>query len=249
MRAMISAVILSHNDAAVIERVIRSLAWADEILLIDDYSTDTTVELAKKHRVKVYQRHLEDDFAAQRNFGLEKAAGDWIFFVDSDEVVSKALAEEIRKSVEIDCAGFYIKRQDRLFGTPLRHGETARVKLLRLARKDAGLWTRPVHEVWKVTGLTGELTHPLDHFPHPNVAQFIDEINHYSTINATYLYAQKIPVPLWHILAYPAAKFFVDYVWFAGFLDGTAGAVVAIMMSMHSFLTRAKLWLLWHRKE
>lgn len=249
MGSMISAIILSHNDETVIERTIQSLAWCDEILLIDDYSMDNTVELAKKHKIKVYQRHLEDDFAAQRNFALTKAKGDWILFVDSDEVVSKALAQEIRRSMEIDCAGFYIKRQDRLFGKVLRHGETGRVKLLRLARKRAGTWTRPVHEVWEVKGLVGTLDNSLDHFPHPNVAQFIDEINHYSSINARYLYAQKIAVPLWHIAAYPAAKFFVDYVWYRGFADGTAGAVVAGLMSMHSFLTRAKLWLLWHRKE
>jgi len=219
------------------------------VIVVDDFSSDETVNIAKKHNAVVHERHLNGNFAAQRNFALGKAKGDWLLFVDSDEVVSKTLAEEIKKSLEIDSAGFYIKRQDWMFGNPLKHGETARVKLLRLARKGAGVWGRPVHEVWKVNGLVGELTHPLDHFPHPNVAQFIDEINLYSTLNARYLFKEKVPVPWWHILAYPTGKFFVDYVWYLGFLDGTAGAVVALAMSMHSFLTRAKLYLLWHNHE
>ena len=117
---------------------------------------------------------------------------------------------------------------------------------MRLAKKNAGVWQRPVHETWNITGRIGELSQPLLHYPHPDVAQFITDINWYSTLNAHYLYSQKVHVSWWHILAYPKAKFFVDYIWYRGFLDGTAGVVVALMMSFHSFLTRAKLWLLWH---
>jgi glycosyltransferase involved in cell wall biosynthesis len=191
---------------------------------------------------------MDGDFSSQRNFGLTKATGEWILFVDSDETVSADLAEEIQKVSEIDCSGFYIKRQDWLFGKQLRHGETGRVRLLRLAKKNAGKWKRPVHEVWNVSGTTGELSHPLDHFPHQDVAQFINEINLYSTLNARYLHSKNVHVPWWHLIVYPKVKFFMDYIWYLGFLDGTAGAVVALMMSFHSFLTRAKLYLLWHRK-
>jgi len=246
---MISAIVLTHNDSATVGKTLASLAWCDELIVIDDNSTDTTVEIAKKHNAKVHLRHLDDDFAAQRNFGLAKAGGDWVLFVDSDEIVPQALAREIQKSVGIDCAGFYLERQDFLFGRKLTHGETAKVRLLRLAKKDAGVWTRPVHEVWQVAGLTGTLETPLQHFPHPHVAQFIDDINRYSTVNARFLFEKKVRVSWWHIPAYPVAKFFVDYIWFAGFRDGTPGAIVALMMSMHSFLTRAKLWLLWHHHE
>jgi glycosyltransferase involved in cell wall biosynthesis len=243
---VISAIVLSHNNEDSIERTLRSVAWCGEIIVVDDFSADKTVYVAKKHNATVYQRHLSDDFAAQRNFGLMKAKGEWILFIDSDEVVSPDLAKEIQESLKIDCAGFYLKRRDWLFGRRLRHGETGRVRLLRLAKKDAGIWTRAVHEVWNVKGLIAELSHPIDHFPHPDVAQFIEEINTYSTINARYLFKKNVRVPAWHIIAYPCAKFFMDYVWYLGFLDGTAGAVVAIMMSFHSFLTRAKLRLLWH---
>ncbi|MCX6794214.1 MAG: glycosyltransferase family 2 protein [Candidatus Gottesmanbacteria bacterium] len=246
---MISAIVLSHNDEDSIARTLVSLTWCDEIIVIDDFSTDATLHVAKKYTTNIYQHHLNDDFASQRNFALTKASGDWVLFIDSDEVVPTDLANEIQNSLEIDCAGFYIKRTDWLFGKPLRYGETGRVRLLRLAKKDAGTWKRTVHEVWNVDGMVAELSHPLDHFPHPDVAQFIEEINRYSTINAQYLYSKKVRVQWWHIIAYPKVKFFIDYFWYLGFLDGTAGAVVAIMMSFHSFLTRAKLYLLWHKHE
>ncbi len=249
MMGMISAIILSHNSEDEIAKTLTSLAWCDQRIIIDDDSTDATKTIAAKYDATVYVRSLGEDFAAQRNFGLTKAKGDWILFVDCDEVISPALAKEIQRSLEIDCAGFYFVRQDWLFGRRILHGETSKVRLLRLARKDAGTWTRAVHEVWDVKGVVGTLVSPLDHFPHPTVAEFISEMNHYSTLNAKYLYGQKIHVPTWHILAYPAAKFFVDYFWYRGFLDGTPGAIIAIMMSMHSFLTRAKLWLLWHKHE
>ncbi|OGG35556.1 hypothetical protein A2363_03470 [Candidatus Gottesmanbacteria bacterium RIFOXYB1_FULL_47_11] len=246
---MISAVILSHNNETSIENTLTSLAFCDERIIIDDFSTDNTAGIAKKAGAVVYARSLNGDFAAQRNFGLEKAKGEWALFVDSDETVSAGLAKEIQNVVAIDCVGFYVKRQDWLFGRKLLHGETDRVRLLRLARRGAGKWVRPVHEVWQIKGLTGTLDTPLDHFPHPNVAQFIDSVNRYSSINAKYLHGQHVKVLWWHILAYPTAKFFMNYIWHRGFLDGTQGAIIAIMMSMHSFLTRAKLWLLWHPHE
>lgn len=246
---MISAIVLSHNDQEVIAKTLKSVSWCDEIIVVDDESVDKTVDVAKKNGATVYKRRLDGDFAAQRNFGLSKAKGDWVLFVDSDEVVSSSLAKEIQESTDIDAVGFYLRREDTLFGKRLEHGETARVRLVRLAKKDAGMWVRPVHEVWQLKGLIGELKNPLVHTPHPTIAEFIEEINKYSTLNARFFYDKKVPVPAWHIIAYPVAKFFVDYVWYLGFLDGTAGAVVALMMSLHSFLTRAKLYLLWHPGE
>ncbi len=261
MQVMLTAIILSHNSEVTVEKTLASLSFCDERILIDDNSTDRTLDLAKKYGVAVYSRELKGDFAAQRNFGLEKAGGpastrgdstrggEWVLFVDSDEVVSKELAKEIQDSLSIDCAGFYLKRQDWMFGSKILHGETNRVRLLRFAKKNAGLWRRPVHEVWDVKGTVGTLETPLDHFPHPDVAQFVEDINVYSTLNAKFMYRENVRAPLLHIILYPAAKFFVDYIWYGGFLDGTAGAVIALMMSMHSFLTRAKLWLLIHQHE
>lgn len=269
---MTSCVVLTHNDERTIEQTLESLAWCDEIVVVDDESTDRTLSLVKRFNAILLHRKLNGDFAAQRNAGLHLAKGPWVLFVDADEVVSPALAVEIQNIVASPISlrrasgqanlpsarlregqsqtsapvGYYLKRRDYVFSTWLRHGETSRVRLLRLARQDAGVWVRPVHEVWDVKGQTAILTEPLLHFSHPNVTQFLDDINEYSTLNARYLYARKTHVFWWQIVAYPMAKFLVNYIWFLGFLDGTAGIVTALMMSFHSFLTRGKLWQLWH---
>lgn len=245
---MISAVILTHNNEESLSRTLASLRWCNELVVIDDYSCDKTVEIGKRFSAKVFQRHLNGDFAGQRNFGLAKARGEWVLFVDSDEVITKELAQEIKKAISSKpevINGYYFRRKDYFLGRWLNYGETRRVRLLRLAKKKAGAWQRPVHEVWQVKGKVGQFNYPLLHYPHPNVAQFIEETNYYSTINAQHLYAQGIWVSWWQLPAYPAAKLWLNYFWRLGFLDGAAGAITALIMSFHSFLTRAKLFLLW----
>ncbi len=243
----ISAVVLTRDNQDSIRQTLESIAFCDEILVIDDCSKDQTSTLARQSGATVYTRALNGDFAAQRNFGLTQATGDWVLFVDSDEVVSEALAKEIRDVIgKVDVNGFFLKRQDVMWGKPLLHGETDGVRLLRLAKKGKGEWVRPVHEVWKIVGVVGTLTQPLRHFSHQNVAQFLSDINAYSTINAAYLARLKVRASWWHIFGYPAAKFIQNYIFRKGFLDGIPGMILALMMSFHSFLTRAKLWKLSH---
>lgn len=248
---MISAVVLTHNSAATLSTTLKSLTFADELLVIDDHSTDETLTIAKSHKAIVTTHTLGEDFATQRNLGLQLAQGDWVLFVDSDEIVSESLANEIIQvsHAPSDIQGYMVKREDMMWGKVLRHGETENVRLLRFAKKEAGEWVRPVHEVWQVKGLIGNFVSPLLHTPHPSVSQFLDSVSRYSTINAQYLYKQKTKIPLWHVVAYPVAKFFVNYIWRLGFLDGTQGAIVALMMSFHSYLVRSKLWLLTHTSK
>lgn len=254
---MITAIVLTHNDEKHIARCLASLTWCDEIIIIDDYSTDTTVAVAEQFTTNIFRHRLNDDFSAQRNFALSKAKGEWVLFVDSDEVISEDLRKEIEQKLdsrlrrndttESRNIGYYITRKDWWGGQWLAHGETANVRLLRLAKKNAGIWTQPVHETWNVNGTVGKLVHPILHYPHPDIAQFLDEINRYSSLYAAHLFYQGIREPWWHIIVKPMFKFFHNYLIRLGFLDGTAGAVVAIMMSLHSFLVRGKLWLLWHK--
>lgn len=251
MTGMISAIILTKNSEQTIRRTVESVKWCGEVIVIDDDSEDQTAEIARIAGATILSRHVEDDFASQRNAGLARATGEWVFFVDSDEVVTPALQEEIEVRVgkEKGIAGYFIRRADFLFGKELRFGETSRVKLLRLAQRNAGLWERPVHEEWHVTGAAGELVNPLLHYSHQNVAQFLEKINYYSTLNAKHLYNEHVRVSWWHIPAYPAAKFLKNYLLYQGFRDGTEGAICALMMSFHSFLTRAKLWQLWDSRK
>jgi glycosyltransferase involved in cell wall biosynthesis len=245
---MISVVVLTKNEEKNIEECLKSLSWCDEKIIIDDHSIDNTVELAKKQGAKVYSRSLNNDFASQRNFGLEKAKGDWILFIDADERVSSALWYEIIAHINEpteNFAGFFIKRKDTIWNKQLNYGETGKIKLIRLARKDAGKWTGKVHEVWQIKGKIDTLNNPLNHYPHPTITEFLKEINYYTDLRAYELYEKKTPTNWLFLILYPQAKFILNYIIKAGFLDGLPGLVSALMMAFHSFLVRGKLWTLW----
>jgi glycosyltransferase involved in cell wall biosynthesis len=248
----VSAVVLTHNNEASIAAVLEGLKWCDERILIDDFSTDDTLTRARAYNVKIVQRHIRDNFAAQRNAGLTEARGDWVLFIDSDEIVTNSLQKEILKNIYTDhlSNAFYIKRKDFLFGRELTHGETAQAQFVRLAKRNSGLWSRRVHETWNIqNGPVATLSTPLLHYPHTNVAQFLNQINWYSTIHAEVLYAERKRISFWLILIYPAMKFIQNYFLRLGFLDGTAGLISAVMMSFHSFLARGKMWELGKKKK
>lgn len=242
--AMISAVVLAKNEEKNIAECLRTLRWCDEIVVIDDYSQDKTAEIAKKFSARVYKRHLNDNFAAQRNFALKKTAGVWVLFVDADERVTEALAWQIKQKTEnTKLNGFYIKRLDVVWGSVVRHGEAGSVWLLRLARRDAGRWKRAVHEVWEATGEIGQLEEPLFHHPHPTLHEFTKKLDWYSTLHAKENFAEGKKSSLWKIIFYPRLKFFQGWIFQRGFLDGMPGFMLAVMMSFHSFLAWSKLWL------
>ena len=253
---MISAVILTKNEEKNISDCIKSVSWCDEVIVIDDNSEDRTVDLAKKINAKIYVHSFDNDFSIQRNFGLSKAKGDWVLFVDADERVSDALAFEISNIANQitdqrlgGFSGFYIKRNDFMWGRQLRFGETGGIKLLRLAKKNTGRWQGKVHENWKVKGNIGVLKNPIMHFPHRTFQEFLKEINFYTTIRADELYKKGSYANFISIVAYPLGKFILNYSLRRGFLDGVPGLIVAVSMSFHSFLVRGKLWLLCRKDE
>lgn len=247
---MISAVVLTKNEEKNLKDCFQSVKWCDEIIVVDDYSNDQTVKTAKKMGAKVFSRRLEGDFAAQRNFALQQAQGEWVLFVDADERVTNQLATEVKQAIEGEKVnGFFLKRQDFFGGKPLKYGETANVRLLRLGRKGVGKWQRRVHETWEIKGAVGDLKEPLLHYPHPTLTEFLEEINFYSSLNAQEFLKEGRRASLIHIIAYPLGKFLQNYILRFGFLDGTPGTIIALMMSFHSFLTRAKLYLLWKKGD
>lgn len=244
---MITAIVLAHNESANIIACLKTISWCDEIILIDN-STDDTVNRAEKiipsPKLKII-RSSQDNFAYLRNLGLKKARSDWVLFVDADHRVSPALKREI----QVLLAGppkykaYRINQQDVLFGRKLRFGETAHVSHILLGQKTAGLWHRRVHEKWHIsaTGRIGELKHPILHFPHQTIEEFIDHINRWSTLDAEEFRSQGITAPVLKVFAFPVGKFFYNYIWRMGFLDGYPGFVIAFFMSLHSFLVRIKL--------
>lgn len=248
----ISAIILTKNEEKNIVDCLDDLTFCDEIIVIDDNSSDRTIELIEEYKkshksIEFYQRDLNGDFSAQRNFGIEKTKNDWILFVDADERVSKELKDEINEIKPDGHGGFLIKRTDYMWGVQLRHGETGNISLLRLFDKTKGSLRGRVHEVWQTKTRVGNFKNPLFHYPHPTISDFLKEINFYTDLRAKELFDNKVKVNFLSILIYPKAKFINNFIFKVGFLDGIPGFVHALMMSFHSFLVRGKLWLLWQK--
>lgn len=242
---MISAVVLVKNQAHALRRCLKSLAWCQEIIVIDDNSTDESAKVAMEMNAKVFKHSLNNDFSLQRNYALSKVRQDWAFFVDADEVVSKELAQEIYQQTTQFLSpfnGFFVKRTDYMWERRIKFGEAGAHKFLRIARVEKGKWAGKVHEVWEVSGSKAELKNSLKHFPHPSVKEFLAEVNYYSTLRAEELYAKKVKSSFLQILLMPPGKFLYNYIVRLGFLDGMPGIIIAIMMSLHSFLARGKLW-------
>lgn len=248
---MISVVILAKNEEKNIAECLKTVSWCDEKIVIDDNSTDKTREIAKSLGAKIVEtkNFLSDktaeNFSNKRNLGLQKAQGDWILFIDADERVSSPLWYEIMERINDPIGninGFFCKRIDYLWGKELKHGETANIKLLRLAKKETGKWEGMVHEKWKVSGKTELLKNPILHYPHQTIKEFLQEVNHYTDLRAQELYKKKTSVNWFSIIFYPKAKFIQNFFFKLGFLDGIPGLLSALIMSLHSFLVRGKLW-------
>ena len=240
-------VILTKNEEKNISSCLKNVDFCDEIIVIDDNSTDKTVEIAKKVGAKVFRRVLNEDFSAQRNFGLAKASSKWILFLDADERVSRELAEEINQLMNdsfVRIKGFFIRRLDFLWGRSLKHGEAGNTKLLRLTLKTAGQWERRVHEKLVIAGRVKSLKYPIEHYPHQTLQEFIKHINFWSDLHAKANREEGKKSNPVKIILMPSVHFVKNFVFKFGFLDGTRGFVFALVMSFHSFLGWTKLWMM-----
>lgn len=235
----ISAVILTSRPR-LNPLLIQSLSFVDEIVVIVD--SPSAKYKRPNLKSKIFTHPLNGDFAAQRNYALQKAHSDWVLFVDDDEYVGTELAREISALKNSQLNGYTIRRLDLVFHRPLYHGETGRLRLLRLARRTAGKFLRPVHEVWQVSGRVGELSSPLYHIKDHFVSEFIGRMTYYGRIDAQSLSGENKPFSWWRLLIYPPAKFGYNYLLKAGFLDGFAGLFLAYLLAVQSLSVRVFQW-------
>lgn len=238
-----SILILTKNEEKNIGRCLESVKnMGAETIVLDDNSSDTTVDIARTHGATVYSQALDNDFAKTRNKAMLKAKSRYVLFIDADEVVSDAMRDyilHIPETTHVDA--FTFKRIDYFWDKQMRFGEVRNIYATRLVNKSSGEFVRPVHEVWYGTKVQ-KVTHPLYHYPHPTIATFLDSMNLYSTLNANSMQKMGRKVNILEIIAVPLGKFLYTYIVQFGFLDGAAGFVYSFMMSFHSFLTRAKVY-------
>jgi len=225
----VTAIIPTFNEQIHIEDAIQSVSFADEILVIDSFSTDQTVELAKKYPVKVIQR-VFDDFSSQKNFAIEKAKYNWIYILDADERVSDNLKDEILKALDdpLDFVGFYINRSFYYFGKKINYGGYQRDKVLRLFRKDRCRYNGDlVHERIKFNGKTGKFINKIEHYSYQSYEHFNYKLDHYASLRALSLFRKKKSISFFHLRIKPPVRFFIDYFLRLGVLDGKPGIILA----------------------
>lgn len=240
---MLTAIILAKNEEQNLKTCIDSLSFCDEVIVVDDDSSDKTTNIAKKLKIKVISHKMEN-YGAQRNWAIDQVKYGWILFVDADEVVSQELGASIQEQViRNDANGYKMHRVDHIWNHEFKFGDVGNVWLTRLARKGAGTWTGTVHEIWKIDGRTGKLKGVLNHYPHQSVVEFLKHINRYSTLKAEEFYQSGKKTNIFEIVLGPLWIFFKLYILKLGIVDGIYGFVHAVFMSFYMFLVAGKLYL------
>ncbi len=182
----LSAVVIAQDNADTIERCVRSLSFADEVIVVDGGSEDGSDQLARNAGARVVT-NAWPGYAEQRVFALAQARGEWVMSCDSDEEVTPELAAEVEAAITSpgDTCAFWIPRRNQFLGRWMDHGPWAGDRVLRLFRRDRGRVTdRRVHEGIVVDGNTRPLTSPLLHYTHPTIAESIGRLNRYTTLES-----------------------------------------------------------------
>jgi glycosyltransferase involved in cell wall biosynthesis len=248
---MISITIICKNEENNIEECIKSALWADEIIVVDSYSTDKTVEIAKKFTDKIYQNGWKG-FAEQRNFALSKTTKEWIMPLDADERCSPELKEEIIKIIsgtDIEESGFRIPRKSFILYKWVKHCGWYPGYQLRLFRSDKVKVTeRLVHEGYEVEGKIGFLKNDILHYTINSISEYILKINQYSSLQAIEKADKKI-VKLSDLFFRPIAAFLQQFIFKKGFLDGVYGLMVTNFDIMTNMLTYMKMWEIQHTQK
>ncbi len=228
-RRPLTAVIPVKNEEAHIRDAIRSVRWADEILVIDSGSTDHTVQLARSEGARVISRPF-DHFSAQKNYAIDQATHDWIFVLDADERVPDALRDEILRTLIAPSneTAFWIRRinfvgRQRIRFSGWRNDKCIRLFDRRYARYDG----RYVHEEVRNNGPTGMLRHKLLHYTYRNYEQFASKLDFYARLKAREWHEKGRRPGVWKQRLSAWFRFFKHYIWHLGFLDGKAGWRIA----------------------
>lgn len=249
-KPQISLLLLTKNESRNIDKNfgwLKSCKAIKEIIVIDDNSSDDTIELCQKlasknRSVQIYNRELGNDFASQRNFGVSKTNYNWVLWLDADEKPSKKLIKFLNHFDTYQYKNYSFKRRDIFLKHKLKYGETAYLSFTRLFNKKYGQFDGQVHENWETKKTIKPTKYVISHYSHSTIKSFIQKINLYSDIRSRELFNQQETTNMFEIIVFPIGKFIQNYFLRLGFLDGTPGIIMALCMSFHVFLNKAKLW-------
>ncbi|HCM40255.1 MAG TPA: glycosyltransferase family 2 protein [Bdellovibrionales bacterium] len=247
-RLPVSITIISLNEETNIARALKSVAWAEDILVVDSGSTDRTVEIARTHGARVLQNAWLG-YGQQKNFAQAQAKHDWVLNIDADEVVSPALFEEIERSLakvqsgRLQADAFCFPRKTYYLGKWIRHGGWYPNVLVRLANRNKCSWTEPhVHEELLARGPVVSLQQALDHYAFTSIRDQILTNLRFARLGTEDLRRKGVRPSLIRLIFKPAGKFLETYFLKRGFLDGLPGFIISINAAHSIFLKYAFLF-------
>ena len=251
MEQKITAIIPTLNEEKFIEDAIGSVSFADEIIVVDSFSTDKTVEIAERNKVRVIQR-IVDNFSNQKKYAISKAKNDWIYILDADERIPVELRQEIVNAMENpnDIVGFYIYRKFYFLKEKINYGDWQTDRVIRLFRRGRCEYNgNLVHEIINFNGGIETFNSKLDHYSYRGYDHYANKLNLYASLQAQELYENKKRVNVFLITLKPPFRFFVHYVIRRGFLDGYPGFILAAQHAFGVFTRYVKLWLLYKNEK
>ncbi|MBM4143214.1 MAG: glycosyltransferase family 2 protein [Lentisphaerae bacterium] len=253
MRTKISACITAGNEEPNIRRCLESVAWLDEIVVVDSFSTDRTAEICREYTDLVF-RHRWLGYVRQKNLVKDLASHEWVLLIDADEEVSPALREQITREFdgprEPDAAGYRMPRLAFYMGRWIRHGDWYPDVKLRLFRnREAVCAGREPHDTIVVGGPVRDFSAPLFHYSYEDLKAQIDSLNRFSSIGASSWIEDGRRFRRSDLLFRPAWRFFRGYVLRGGFLDGLRGLTIALTSAYAVYMKYAKIWEQTTRRE
>ncbi|MEQ6124276.1 glycosyltransferase family 2 protein [Pseudotenacibaculum sp. MALMAid0570] len=239
----ITAIIPTFNEEERIKNSLKSAEFADEIIVIDSYSTDNTIEIVKESNAVLLQRKF-DDFSSQKNYAIEKASNDWIVWIDADEVLTQELQDEIKLAIQNakELVGFYIYRVFFFKGKRMRYTGTQNDKLIRVFNRQYCKYEGKVHEKIVPQGKVGVLQNRILHYSYISFDRYIVKLNQHSALKAEELFEKGLIITPFHIVIKPFARFIKHYFIKLGILDGFYGFIISFALSYGVLVRYIKLW-------
>ncbi len=245
MRPQVSAIVPTFNNETIIRRCLASLTWVDELLVVDSFSSDATVEICRGYGARILQ-HSYENSARQKNWAIPQAQHAWVLVLDSDEVLEAGFAEELRgqlASAGADVDGFRVRRKNLIYGQWVRHGGIYPDTLVRVFRRSCRYHDRTVHAHLDIpAGRLRDLQHHIIHHDFTDMHGYLLKLARYTRYERDQLVRDGKRFRLRDLALRPAAMFAYSYFYQQGFRDGLRGYLVAQLKAGYNFLIYLRLW-------
>ena len=243
-RKAVSVIITTYNEEVHIAECIESVLWADEILVVDSFSTDDTVKIAKTYPVKLLEREYFGS-AAQKNWSIDRVENEWVMILDADERVTEPLATEILRllSGTPTALGYRVRRRNIVFDREIKHSGWSTDKVIRLFDRSHGRYpNRRVHADLDIPGNVPTLRHALLHYTYRTLAQYSEKMMNYAEWGAAQAFREGRTAGFAELGMRPLVRFVRTYFVQLGILDGLHGLVVCGLQAYGTFLKYVILW-------